>query len=228
MGHRPELDKLEIAQDLQQLDASFQHLLALANSQSTIGKYKKVSNAIRALRPEIEVKAELAVSKRLARTGFFGNTLSAMEQGIIDTLEGLVPTAAASYKQAVADLRDSRRSSFRGTASELRECMREVLDHLAPDEEVASGPTFKLEANQTKPTMKQKARFILKARRVAEGARQVPEETVGLIDESVASLPRLLYNQGSVSTHVSQTRTQVAQLKVYTDAILAELLRLTL
>jgi len=76
--------------------------------------------------------------------------------------------------------------------------------------------------------MKQKARFILRARRVAEGARQVPEGSVGLIDESVASLPRLLYSQGSLATHVSQTRTQVAQLKVYTDAVLAELLQLPL
>ncbi len=225
---KPELDKLEIAQDLQPLDAQFQALLALANFPSVIGKYKKVSNTIRALRPEIEVKAELAVGQRLARTGFFGNTLSSLEQAIVETLDGLVPTAAASYKQALNDLRDSRRSSFRGTASELRECVREVLDHLAPDDEVAGGPNFKLEANQTKPTMKQKARFILRARKVAEGARQVPEESVGLIDESVASLPRLLYNQGSLSTHVSQTRTQVAQLKVYTDAILAELLRLPL
>jgi hypothetical protein len=225
---KPELDKLDIAEDLQHLDARFQDLLALANSQNVIGKYKKTGNAIRSIRPQIEVKVELAVGKRLARTGFFGGTLSAMEQAIVETLDGLVPTAAASYKQALSDLRDPRRSSFRGTASELRECVREVLDHLAPDEEVANGPNFKLEAGQTKPTMKQKARFILKARKVAEGARHVPEESVGLIDESVASLPRLLYNQGSLSTHVSQTRTQVAQLKAYTDAVLAELLQLPL
>jgi hypothetical protein len=225
---KPELDKLEITQDLQGLDARFQELLALANSQSVIGKYKKVSNAIRTLRPEIEVKAELAVSKKLARTGFFGSALSTLEQAIVETLDGLVPTAAASYKQALTDLRDPRRSSFRGTASELRECVREVLDHLAPDDQVSGAPNFKLEPNETKPTMKQKARFILKARKVAEGARQVPEGSVGLIDESVASLPRLLYSQGSLSTHVSQTRTQVAQLKVYTDAVLAELLQLPL
>lgn len=225
---KPELDKLQMGNELQPIDARFQELLALANSKSTVGKYKRVGNAIRALRPDVEVKAELAVSKRLARTGFFGSTLSSMEQAIVDTLEGLVPTAGASYMQALSDLRDPKRSSFRGTASELRECIREVLDHLAPDEEVAKSPNFRFEANQTKPTMKQKARFILKARKLAEGARQVPEETVGLLDEAVASLPRLLYNQGSLSTHVSQTRAQVAQLKVYTDAILAELLQLAL
>jgi Predicted pPIWI-associating nuclease len=221
---KPELDKLGIAQDLQQLDARFQDLLALANSQNTIGQYKKLTGAIRALRPEIEVKVELEVSKKLARTGFFGSTLSTMEQAIIETLDGLVPSAAASYRQALTDLRDYKRVSFRGTASELRECVREVLDHLAPDEEIVSAPGFKLELNVTKPPMKQKARFILRARRVAEGSRQVPEDMIGLIDESVASLPRSLYTQGSLSTHVSQTRNQVAQLKVYTDAILAELL----
>ena len=225
---KPELDKLEIAEHVQHLDTQFQMLLALANSQSLVGKYKKLGAAIREIRPRIEVQAELAISKKLARTGFFGDALSPIEQGIIDTLEGLVPTAAASYKQALADLRDGKRSSFRGTASELRECVREVLDHLGPDTEVAAGPGFKPEANQTKPTMKQKARFILKARKIPEGGRQVPEESVGLIDDSVAALPRLLYNQGSLATHTSQARAQVAQLKAYTDAVLAELLRIPL
>jgi hypothetical protein len=225
---KPELDRLISAEDVQPLDAKFQELLALANSPSVIGKFKKVTNRIRALRPEIEVKVELAVSKRLSRTGFFGGTLSPIEGAIIETLDGLVPSAAASYRQALGDLRDYRRLSFRGTASELRECVREVLDHLAPDEDVEKTPNFKLEPNQTKPTMKQKARFILRARQVADGARQVPEETIAVIDESVSSLPRALYTQGSLSTHVSQTRAQVAQLKVYTDAVLAELLQLSL
>jgi hypothetical protein len=187
---KPELDKLGIVQDLQKLDADFQNLLALANSQSNIGKYKKLASSIRETRPEIEVKVELAVSKKLARTGFFGNTVSPIEQAIIETLDGLVPTAAASYRQALSDLRDYRRLSFRGTASELRECVREVLDHLAPDDEIANQPNFKLEPNQTKPTMKQKARFILKARKLPDGARQVPENMIELVDESVASLPR--------------------------------------
>jgi Predicted pPIWI-associating nuclease len=227
---KPELDKLGISQDLQQLDSKFQLLLALANSNSTVGKYRAIVVAISQLRPQIEVKVELAVSSRLARTGFFGGTLSPMEQAIIETLDGLVPTAGSSYRQALSDLRDYKRVSFRGTASELRECIREVLDHLAPDDQVSSAPTFKPEDNQTKPTMKQKARFILKARKVADGARQVPENVIGLVDQSVdniASLPRALYTQGSFSTHISQTRAQVMQLKLYTDAILAEMLQLS-
>ena len=225
---KPELDGLGIPEDVQRLDAKFQELLALANLPSTIGKFKRVTNGIRTLRPEIEVKVELAASKRLSRTGLFGGTPSPIEQAIIETLDNLVPGAAASYRQALGDFRDHRRLSFRGTASELRECVREVLDHLAPDEEVVNVPNFRLEPNQAKPTMRQKARFILKARRVADGGRQVPEDMIVVIDESVASLPRSLYNQGSLSTHISQTRGQVAQLKVYTDAVLAELLQLNL
>jgi len=225
---KPELDKLAIPEDLQELDACFQALLALANTQTTIGKYMRLADRIRMLRPEIEVKVELAVSKKLARTGFFGTTLSPIEQAVIETLDRLVPSAGASYKQALSDLRDYKRTSFRGTASELRECLREVLDHLAPDEEVTKAPSYKVDPGRNKPTMKQKARFVLRARKVAEAARQVPEDMIALIDESVASLPRSLYSQGSLSTHISQTRGQVAQLKVYTDAILAELLQITL
>ncbi len=60
----------------------------------------------------------------------------------IKKLEALVPSAALSYKQAVLDLNDDSRVSFRGPALELREALREILDHLAPDDEVTAAPGY--------------------------------------------------------------------------------------
>jgi hypothetical protein len=59
-----------------------------------------------------------------------------MSTGIIKTPEGMIPSAALSYRQEIMDIADEKRSSYRGAALELRESMRETLDHLAPDKEV--------------------------------------------------------------------------------------------
>ena len=47
---------------------------------------------------------------------------------------------------------DQTRISYRGTAAELREVLRELLDHLAPDADVLKSG-IRLEAGQTTPTM---------------------------------------------------------------------------
>ena len=79
-------------------------------------------------------------------------------------------------------------ATFRGTASELREALRETLDHLAPDEDVMKAPGFKLERDRKAPTQKQKVRFILRSRRVPKGARKTPEDSVSLIEELTRSV----------------------------------------
>ena len=64
--------------------------------------------------------------------------LDGKEQRIVATLTGLIESAGRSYEQACLDLRDNAKCSYRGAAAELRETLREVLDHLAPDKEVIS------------------------------------------------------------------------------------------
>ena len=101
-----------------------------------------------------------------------------------------------------------------------------MLDHLAPDGDVSTASGFTLEHGRTKPTMKQKARFILKSRKVPDAARQSPEGMIDLLEDT-AGLPRTIYEHGSLATHVSQARQGVAQYKRYADAVLCELLELT-
>ena len=140
-----------------------------------------------------------------------------------DTLAKMLPRAAASYEQVLRDIAEGGRVSWRGTSAELIEALREVMDHLAPDDKVSAAPGFQLETGQTGPTQRQKVRFILKARgsrgtAVAEGSLA--------IDEAVASLARSAYQRGSVSTHAAPDVSEVRKLKRYVDALLAELLEI--
>jgi hypothetical protein len=124
------------------------------------------------------------------------------------------------------DLADPERVSFRGTAAEMREVFREVLDHLAPDTDVMSKPEFRLEQDCTRPTTKQKVLFILVSRGKPKGALRAPEDTASLIENILGSLARSTYERASLSTHVSFPREEVLQLKMYVDTMLCELLEI--
>lgn len=151
-------------------------------------------------------------------------SLGPMESGLVQALQAILPTAAASYRQAIIDLRDPSRESMRGTAVDLREALREVLDHLAPDDDVARMAGFKLEPEQKRPTMRQKARFVLQSRRVPETAARAPEDAAAVVDGLVAALVRSVYQSGSLTTHVASAHADVERLKMYVDTVLAELL----
>ncbi len=70
---------------------------------------------------------EVAVGS-LRRSLGYGDT----EHRIVTTLRAMLPDAAASYEQAVMDLRGPVRVSWRGAAVEFREVVGEVLDLSRP------------------------------------------------------------------------------------------------
>jgi len=142
----------------------------------------------------------------------------------------LVPWRADldTVRPQIRETRESEagRLSFRGVAVELRECLREVLDHLVPDDEVTKMTGFKLEGDQKKPTMRQKARFVFRSRERPDSAMKAPEDAVSAAEERAASLVRSVYERGNVSTHVATTGGEVRQLKMYVDSALADLLQI--
>jgi hypothetical protein len=143
---------------------------------------------------------------------------------ILSTLETMLPSAAASYRQVLADVQETNRRSCRGTAAELREVVREVLDHLAPDADVTNAPGFKLEPNLKGPSMKQKVRFILRARKTGDSARQTAEDSVQHLDDNVGSIGRAVYARGSTDVHTLRPLKEIRNFKLYADAVLGELL----
>jgi hypothetical protein len=142
---------------------------------------------------------------------------------IIRRLDALVPSAALSYKQAIFDLKDDGRVSFRGPALELREALREILDNLAPDSEVTAAPEYVQEKDRTGPTMKQKVRFIMK-KKGKRSSSDAPELAVATFEEAIAGLTRAVYERSSKATHVAGERQTVVQLRRYVVAILHEIL----
>lgn len=150
--------------------------------------------------------------------------LDGKEARIAATLASLVPSAGYSYEQACVDLRDDTRRSYRGAAVELREALREVLDHLAPDDTVSGQPNFKLESGCTKPTMKQKTRFILKSRGQNKAQTGTSENAVSVVESTVGALARSVYNRSSMSTHIRTSKQEVQHVKAYVDVLLGEIL----
>jgi hypothetical protein len=154
-----------------------------------------------------------------------GPRTTEMQDRILGTLEAICPPAAASYAQALADLASERRS-WRGTAAELREALRELPDKLAPDAEVTKSQAFKLEPDAKGPTMKQKTRLILKAREQSSDARKPVEDAVSVIEEQVGAFVRSVYNRASGSVHVQRTKQEVVSIQRFVETALVELLQL--
>jgi len=221
---RPVLENADItSSNIEAADDACQELVRLANGTNKRVSYKKQLRLLRALRPSVEV--ELArVSSQPKKTI---NRNSDIEDKILATLGSLLPSAALSYQQVILDLRESR-LSYRGTAVELREVLREVLDQLAPDSEVTAQTGFKLEPNTTKPTQKQKALFVLKARSTPRNAMKPTENSIEMTEEIIARMARSVYEKSSISTHVMTDRHEVARIKMFIDGVLVELLAISL
>jgi Predicted pPIWI-associating nuclease len=212
--------------DIVNFDAGFQNLLKLANGNNPLRRYKTEVSSILSEKTTVDAERERRIGENLARGRTPKTFLTDQEAIILKTLQDTVPSAGLSYRQVCIDLAADDRVSFRGTANELREALRELLNHLAKDEDVQKQTGFKLESGQTKPTMRQKVRFILRARGVSATAAEVPGNAVSLAEEIIGKLTRSAYNRSSLSTHVSTDRGEVRQMKMYVDGVLAELLEI--
>lgn len=210
------------ASDVGDFDKEWRRLAGLAHSNNAKTSYKTVLKSIAKTSKKISVELLGAIPTSSAAT----QQQSAAESEILKTLDALVPTAAQSYRQAIADLEGPKRSSYRGTATELRECLREILDHLAPDEEVSKAPGFKLEKDRPRPTMKQKARHILKARGSSKTSSGTAEASIEAVEEMLGALARSIYERASLSTHTTTSESEVRRIKRYVETLLHELLEL--
>jgi hypothetical protein len=208
------------------VDAAMQRLLKLASAPNARASYVAEVDVVRKARTELELDVEQHRGSLILQAAATQLQVTPTEAEILRTLEKIgLPGTALSYRQMMIDMGEARRLSYRGTATELREVVREVLDHLAPDDEVTSAPGFKLLQGMKGPTMAQKARFILKARGLGDSDRQAAEDSVTLLEDQIASLARSTYVKGAASTHSITTLERARNFKGYADAVLAELLQ---
>jgi len=87
-------------------------------------------------------------------------------------------------------------------------------------------PGFKLEQNQTKPTMKQKVRFVLRSRERNKTQTESAEKAVELVESLAGEVTRAVYNRASLATHVETARREVHRVKRYVDTVLFDLLEI--
>jgi hypothetical protein len=216
--------------DIAGMDSTIKYLLKLASGNNSKTSYLKSLKKLRSTRANVEATVELALG---AFAGSVASPASAppvfapsrLEGEILRTLENMVPSAGLSYRQLLLDLESPGRVSYRGTAAEIREVLRETLDHFATDEDVMKAPGYRNEEGRDRPTMRQKARFILKSRKTGDTQRKTSEQALGILEEGIAALTRSVYDRGSVATHVTSTRHEIASVKNFSDAVLAELLQ---
>ncbi len=206
-------------------DELWQQLVRLAHGNNTRRTYLKIIDAIRRQLSEFNISA-LTTPVMQAAQSISNAALSREETLILETLEALVPSASASYRQGLSDLVGPERLSYRGTATEFRESLRETLDHLAPDADVAAQGWYKPAEGQKQPTMKQKTRYILTSRGQNRTQWGSAEKMFGLIEELSGEVMRAVYNRASLATHIHQSKVEVQQIKRYVDTVLFDILEI--
>lgn len=218
------VDTLDEQELIRSLDDNWQTLVRLAHGNNKRSSYvREMADLSKALK-----QASVAMlSKAVDPTGSgVESKLSTAEQQLIATLEDLLPTAAASYRQGLLDLHGTTRLSYRGTASEFREALRETLDHLAPDVDVESQPGFRFDGDRKTPTMKQKVRFVMRLRGRSSGQVAVTEKSVSGVEDLTGDVLRATYDRASLATHLETTRAEVLRIKRYVDTVMFDLLEI--
>lgn len=206
---------------LRTCDESMQVLIALCHRRGSTTQYKRLLGNIR---EELIAMDALALSS--AADSATHPSANATDRRIIETLRGLVPSAALSYQQALRDLASSERLSWRGPATDLRECLRETLDHLAPDDDVIGMPGYRQEPETSGPTMKQKVRFVLKHRGAAKAAAAPAEAATEAVEAALGTFVRSVYTRSNVSTHTPTDRSEVLRVADLVRVVLGEVLEI--
>jgi hypothetical protein len=217
---------LNDGQQLAELDEDWQRLIRFAQGNNAKKSYLAIVKSLLKQTTELTVAAHVYSAAR-ATSEPTKLAYSQAEEILLATLDSLVPTAAQSYRQGLYDLNNGEnRFSYRGTASEFREALRETLDTLASDENIKKQPWFRQEPNCSGPTMKQKVRFILASRGKNRTQRSAAEKTVDVIESLCGEVARAVYDRASLSTHLQTTKTEVGRMKRYLDAVLFDVLEI--
>jgi Predicted pPIWI-associating nuclease len=180
-----------------------------------------VNEALRTYERGIYVDLHKKVSAVLA------GGYSIVNDQISESLARLSESLVAGYRQVHKDLADESRISWRGTANELREVLRELLEMLAPDETVMKMPWFKQEPNTQGPTQAQRARYALEQRATQNHRASAAQETANLVEESVSRLVRKTYQRANNAAHTSQDKDEVKRILGYFDLLAKDLLGLS-
>lgn len=211
---------------LSPIDEGLQQMLKLVSASSSRHTYKRLCGYVqRHFSENLLVPLSRAYWSRVPQRALTGR-----DPGVARRLLNLDSALADSYEQVAEDLSDQRSKTYRGTAAELREVLRGVLERLAPDEQVKNADWYKEarrsgERKEQNPTLSERTKFILRQRNKGSSAAiEAAESYMRSVEERLGHVVRVAYGLASKATHVSAERAEVAQQLRYVNALLAELL----
>lgn len=207
--------------ELSRVDAAIQELVRMVQVRTRVSDYRKTLSELNRAVGELELKSFRPNASSLAP-----KTVLSHHQRILESLRKLNEPAANSFEQGLLDLQTDDRKSWRGTAVEFREALRETLDTLAPDDAVTKQPGFKLEPDEKGPTMKQKAVFILRSRRSKDAQLKSLRDAINVIEELIGKFVRAVYTRSSVAVHIAQSKKEAVKVRDYVTLVLTELLEI--
>jgi hypothetical protein len=227
--YRPQVIELfDDVGEVRAIDICMQDILTLSLSSKRKAAYRpKINSAIRIFRDELIADVKVAEWRQLATSGFLNES-----KEIVARLRQVDPELELSYRQVLTDLADQHRITYRGTANELREIFREVLDHLAPDKQVMAQAWFKAKRSAVKderernrpPTRAEKVRYVMSSRNQSSSVSEVAEVAASQVDERLGELFNAIYGRASDASHVSKQREEINRILKYFHALLFELL----
>jgi hypothetical protein len=148
-----------------------------------------------------------------------------VDNALLGALKAIAEPLANSYLQIIADFEDTGRISWAGTAHEIRELLRKILEHLAPTEEVQKQRWFKQEPNTSGPTQKQRVKYIL-ATQGGDSKQQKVAAGVDVLEDKIGTLVRDVYGRASDAAHRSKSKAEAFKILRYFHAFAYDLLNI--
>lgn len=151
------------------------------------------------------------------------------DEEIVKRLRMLDPKVADGYEQAVLDIEDRDRLSYRGAAAELREVLTHVLHILAPTTEVEATDWYKESRksgsiNEIKPTRTERTKFILRKQAHGSTAAEFAESYMSMVEDRLGHVIGRTFARSNRSTHAESEKEELVTMLPYLNALLRELL----
>jgi len=132
---------------------------------------------------------------------------------------------ASKYAQVKLDVETTDRLSWSGSAHEIREVLRGLLEELAPQGALTKESWYVQDESTFGPTHKQRVRYILRTRGASSKEQQVAEQ-VDVIEDRIGSLVRATHTRASDAAHRTKDRREVRRIVRYFEAFAHDLLDL--
>jgi hypothetical protein len=210
---------------IEAMDEMMQELLqASSDGSARRTVIRSVSRAATNFRDKLLIRVSRAYWSRAPQRSPAGRDEEAARR-----LRILDSKVADGYDQAVLDIEDPDRQSYRGAAAELREVLTHVLHILAPTSEVEAMDWYK-EARkpgstaEPKPTRTERTKFILRKQAQGSTASEFAESYMSMVEERLGHVIGRTFARSNRSTHAESERDELVKMLPYINALLRELL----